>query len=109
MDWKGILRRIRPCGKLCVVGLPPSDISFHARDIIMSQVSVCGSLIGNRAGIRDMLKFAQLHNIRCARVSPAGCSVPVPHLPSHHLGAFIPTQARGRRASPDTRGSRSRR
>lgn len=104
MDWKAILHRIRPGGKLCLVGLPPNDISFHARDVIMSQVSVCGSLIGNRATIRDMLKFAQLHNIRYGCRVRGMWGVHAPHHQVHMAAVGAMSQAGGGRAAADAGG-----
>jgi uncharacterized zinc-type alcohol dehydrogenase-like protein len=63
LDWNSYLITLRPNGKLVFVGVPDSDISIQAFPLVFGQISVCGSIIGGRHGIQEMLEFAARHNI----------------------------------------------
>ncbi len=64
LDWNTYLTLLRPNGKLCFVGVPSDIISIHAPSLIFGQLSVCGSIIGGRPTIREMLEFAARHDIK---------------------------------------------
>jgi uncharacterized zinc-type alcohol dehydrogenase-like protein len=64
LDWNSYLITLRPNGKLCFVGLLTNAISLQAPSIVFGQLSVCGSLIGSRPAIREMLEFAARHDIK---------------------------------------------
>ena len=64
LDWNSYLIALRPKGKLCFVGVPSDVISIQPPSLIFGQLSVCGSLIGGRSAIREMLEFAARHNIK---------------------------------------------
>ena len=55
---------LRPYGKLCFVGLPPSDLKFPARLLISGNRSICGSGTGSRAYMTEMLLFSSRHQIK---------------------------------------------
>jgi uncharacterized zinc-type alcohol dehydrogenase-like protein len=64
LDWNAYLGTLRPNGKLCVMGIPANPINIEPIQLIMGQVSVCGSVIGGRSAIREMLEFAAQHDIK---------------------------------------------
>ncbi len=64
LDWNTYLAALRPNGKLCFVGVPSDLISIQPPSLIFGQLSVCGSIIGGRSAIREMLEFAARHDIK---------------------------------------------
>ncbi len=64
LDWNSYLITLRPNGKLCFVGLLTNALSIQAPPLVFGQLSVCGSLIGSRPAIREMLEFAARHDIK---------------------------------------------
>jgi alcohol/geraniol dehydrogenase (NADP+) len=63
LDWVTYLQTLRPNGALCLVGAPPGLLSFPAALLLSGQRTICGSDIGSRADIVDMLGFADKHAI----------------------------------------------
>lgn len=63
LDWSAYLNSLRPKGKLCLVGVPQSEIHFPGFPLIAGQKSVCGSPIGSPAMISEMLSFSARHTI----------------------------------------------
>ena len=61
-DWIRIIDLLRKNGTCILVGFP--DLAFNPTDLVAHQVSITGSFIGNRATMRDMLSFAQEHDIK---------------------------------------------
>ncbi len=64
LDWNTYLAALRPNGKLCFVGVPSDLISIQPPSLIFGQLSVCGSIIGGRSAIKEMLEFAARHDIK---------------------------------------------
>jgi uncharacterized zinc-type alcohol dehydrogenase-like protein len=64
LDWNAYLGTLRPNGKLCIIGIPANPINIEPFQLMFGQLSVCGSLIGGRSAIREMLEFAAHHNIK---------------------------------------------
>src|SRR5262249_42338268 len=64
LPWADYLNVLRPNGKLCLVGIPASEVRLPAFPLIAGQWSVVGSVIGSGADMRDMLEFSAQHNIR---------------------------------------------
>lgn len=62
IDWTPYIRALRPNGTLCFVGAPSKPISFHA-NMLFSNQSVAGSVIGGRQMMREMLDFSARHDI----------------------------------------------
>ena len=58
LPWGEYLNLLKPMGKLCVVGVPASDIRIPASPLIAGQKMICGSPIGSPAEIRKMLDKA---------------------------------------------------
>lgn len=59
------LRLTRPLGTFCQLGLPPvaGCSPVHISEIVFSQITFVGSLVGSRKNTADMLKFCAEHNI----------------------------------------------
>jgi uncharacterized zinc-type alcohol dehydrogenase-like protein len=64
LDWNAYLSTLRPNGKLCIMGIPAKPINIEPLQLIFGQMSVCGSVIGGRSAIREMLEFAAQHDIK---------------------------------------------
>jgi alcohol/geraniol dehydrogenase (NADP+) len=64
LDWGAYLRLLRPDGRLCFVGVPPSPVSLPMGSLLGGRNSVCASFIGGRPLIGEMLQFAARHGIR---------------------------------------------
>ncbi len=64
LDWDDYLSTLKPDGKLCVLGIPPEPIHFHAAPFIFGRQSVNSSAIGGSVALREMLAFAGRHNIK---------------------------------------------
>ena len=64
IDWDSYLRLLRPNGKLCIIGIPPGAARISALPVISGQLTVCGSTIGSRSDIREMLEFAARHEVK---------------------------------------------
>ncbi len=62
-DWSVYIQSLRPTGKLCFVGVPPSPISLHAFPLISGMRVVTGSPIGSPHRIREMLDVAARHQV----------------------------------------------
>ena len=63
LDWMSYMNVLKPNGKLCFVGATASALDIPAMTFVLGQKSVCGSVIGGRASISEMLEFAARHNI----------------------------------------------
>jgi len=63
LSWNSYLFLLRAHGVLCLLGLPPGNVTVHPGQLIMKGVSVCGSVTGSVQETRDMLAFAALHGI----------------------------------------------
>ena len=63
LNWMQFMNLLRPKGKLCIVGASPGDIKTTPFSLIVGERSICGSVIGNRRTIREMLEFASRHKI----------------------------------------------
>lgn len=63
LDWMSYLNILKPNGKLCFVGASVSTLDIPAMAFVLGQKTVCGSVIGGRASIAEMLEFAARHNI----------------------------------------------
>ena len=61
INWEMLLNTLKKNGKLVLVGFP--DVAFNSTDLVAHQLSITGSFLGNRATMREMLSFAQVHGI----------------------------------------------
>ncbi|MFQ5451738.1 MAG: NAD(P)-dependent alcohol dehydrogenase [Nitrospinaceae bacterium] len=64
LDWKSYLDTLRPGGKLCFVGVPGKPLEIPVFSLIVGRNSICGSPIGSRTDIKEMLAFAARHQIQ---------------------------------------------
>ncbi len=63
LDWITYLQTLKPTGILCLVGAPPGLMQVPASLLLTGQRVICGSDIGSRSDIREMLAFAAEHRI----------------------------------------------
>jgi len=63
LDWGEYLKLLRPNGKLCFVGAALGPLTTSLFPLLFSQLSICGSVIGGRPAIAEMLEFAARHDI----------------------------------------------
>jgi len=64
LDWSAYMNILRANGRLCFVGAPLDPFPIHIFSLLLGQKSISGSVIGNRAAIREMLDFAARHGIK---------------------------------------------
>ena len=58
LPWPDYLNALRPHGRLCIVGVPESDIKVPAFGIIQQEKSVSGGRVGSPSDTIAMLNFA---------------------------------------------------
>lgn len=63
LDWASLMQLLKPQGKLCFVGLPPSDFKIPVRLLISGNKMVCGNGTGSRYYMLEMLQFAARYQI----------------------------------------------
>jgi len=63
-DWGTYLHALRPTGKFCFVGVPPSPANLHVFPLVSGQRAVSGSPIGSPFRIREMLDVAARHGVK---------------------------------------------
>lgn len=64
-DWLKIIKLLRPEGKLCFLGLPSENISIPAVSLAdYARKTICGSYIGSRKDMRELIDFAQTKDIK---------------------------------------------
>ncbi len=63
-DWTRLVNALRNNGHLVVFGFPPTNVTFDAQELVVHQVSIVGSFLGNRATMREMLSVAQAKQIK---------------------------------------------
>ena len=61
IDWGPLLVTLKRRGRLVLIGFP--RVSGHPADLVVHELSITGSFIGNRATMREMLSFTQAHGI----------------------------------------------
>jgi uncharacterized zinc-type alcohol dehydrogenase-like protein len=62
-DWTSLVNSIKTNGRMVMVGFSENPITFEPLELVVHQISITGSLIGNRSNMREMLSFAQSHGI----------------------------------------------
>ncbi len=63
LDWESYVRALKPNGKLCFVGAAPDNLTVSIMELLSKRKSICGSPIGGRHTIREMLSFAANNDI----------------------------------------------
>jgi uncharacterized zinc-type alcohol dehydrogenase-like protein len=63
-DFTSLLRTLKKNGKMVMVGFPPQPFAFEPVDLVVYQLSVVGSFLGNPAMMREMLAFSQERGIK---------------------------------------------
>ncbi|MFX1265172.1 MAG: NAD(P)-dependent alcohol dehydrogenase [Promethearchaeota archaeon] len=61
INWEPLLNTLKKNGEFVLLGFP--DVAFNSTDLVAHQLSITGSFLGNRATMREMLSFAQAHDI----------------------------------------------
>ncbi len=64
LNWPLWLSLVRKHGRLQLVGASPGNISVPVMQLVGGQKTISGTIIGGRAGIREMLEFAARHGVR---------------------------------------------
>jgi uncharacterized zinc-type alcohol dehydrogenase-like protein len=62
LDWEELLLTLKKRGKLILLGFP--DITLNSTDIVVHELSISGSFVGNPRTMHAMLAFAQQHGIQ---------------------------------------------
>jgi len=62
IDWDELSNAMDKRGRIVLVGFP--SVSFNPTDLVVHELSITGSLLGNHATVREMLRFAEEHGIR---------------------------------------------
>jgi uncharacterized zinc-type alcohol dehydrogenase-like protein len=63
-DWTGPLNLVKTRGKFVVVGFPDEKVVFDPMEVIVHEMAVIGSFIGNPMMMKRMLTFAQEKHIQ---------------------------------------------
>ena len=64
LNWVEYIKALRPKGTLCVVGAPAASLlSVPPVLLLLHEKRICGSSIGGRSTIQEMLAFAAHHRI----------------------------------------------
>ncbi len=61
VNWDALLMTLKKRAKFVLVGFP--EVALNATDLVAHELSITGSFLGNRATMREMLEFAQDHDI----------------------------------------------
>lgn len=64
LDWRVYLQTLKPRGRLHFVGASSTALDITPLDLMGTQLSVSGSMIGSPATMTKMLQFSQRHNIK---------------------------------------------
>jgi uncharacterized zinc-type alcohol dehydrogenase-like protein len=63
VDWTSLLDCLKTRGRLLLIGFSDVPVTFDPLELVVNEFSITGSLIGNRATMREMLSFANDHDI----------------------------------------------
>ena len=61
-NWFAVMETLKKRGKFVLVGFPSIDL--EPIDIVSHELAIAGSFLGNRVTMKEMLKFAQEHDIK---------------------------------------------
>lgn len=63
LDWAFFMKLLRSDGKLCFLGVPQKPVQIPPYVFIDGRKSLCGSPIGGRVLMKEMLTFAARHDV----------------------------------------------
>ena len=63
-EWTSLVNSLNTKGRLVVIGFPDEPVMLDPFELVVHQMSITGSLIGNRSTMQEMLIFAQDHQIK---------------------------------------------
>ncbi len=63
LDWNGIIEALAPEGRLCLVGIPESELKLAAFPMISYERSVSGGRAGAPSDTAAMLDFCANHSV----------------------------------------------
>ncbi len=61
VSWEALLMTLKKRGTLVLLGFP--DVALNSTDLVVHELSITGSFLGNRSTMREMLMFAENHGI----------------------------------------------
>ena len=61
VDWGALFMTLKKRGTIVLIGFPTMD--FDPTDLVVHELSITGSFVGNPRTMREMLSFAQAHGI----------------------------------------------
>ena len=61
VSWEALLMTLKKRGTLVLLGFP--DVTLNSTDLVVHELSITGSFLGNRSTMREMLMFAENHGI----------------------------------------------
>jgi uncharacterized zinc-type alcohol dehydrogenase-like protein len=62
LNWEPLLKMLKKRGKLVLIGFP--DVALNSTDLVVHELLIAGSFLGNRATMVEMLIFAQLNGVK---------------------------------------------
>ncbi|GAB5355145.1 hypothetical protein AAMO2058_000181100 [Amorphochlora amoebiformis] len=62
VKWEQFLNLLKPDGKLCCVGLPPS-MTFRPNALVVKRLTICGSYLASHSEIKSMLDFCDKYKV----------------------------------------------
>jgi uncharacterized zinc-type alcohol dehydrogenase-like protein len=64
IPWSDYLQNLRSNGRLCFVGISSEPMSIPGKLLLSTQRAICGSVVGNRSTIKEMLEFAARNDVK---------------------------------------------
>ena len=62
-DWTSLLYSLKSNGRLVIIGFSDVPVAFDPLELVVHQMSITGSFIGNQVAMKEMLSFAQAQGI----------------------------------------------
>ena len=62
VHWEPLMEAMKKHGKLIMMGF--ANMKFNPTDLVVHELTIQGSFVGNRATMREMLDFANQHHIK---------------------------------------------
>jgi uncharacterized zinc-type alcohol dehydrogenase-like protein len=61
--WTPLVNSLKTRGRLVIVGFPDGPMTFDPLELVVNEISITGSILANRATMKEMLSFAQARGI----------------------------------------------